>query len=111
MSLTVGILNLEVSLENFRKVFVGSIVNIRNECLFHSGFIENELECGTNKLPENRFVVHRRSHLFPMNPENKDTHCLNISTFQFHVCTCEKLIVQNKLKMTITHHKTQVEQK
>ena len=39
--------------------FVGSIVKIRirNECIF-CGFMGNELECGTNKSPENRFTVH-----------------------------------------------------
>ena len=37
-------------------VFVGSIVNIRNECLF---FMGNELDHGTKKKsPENQFAVH-----------------------------------------------------
>ena len=35
-------------------VFVGGIVNIRNECLF-SRFIGNESQCGTNKSRELRF--------------------------------------------------------
>ena len=37
-------------------VIVGSIVNIRSECLF-SGFMGNESEHRTNKSPENRFTV------------------------------------------------------
>ena len=60
-------------------VFVGGIVNIRNECLFFSvhgkwigvrnkqiawtaiffsRFMGNESQCGTNKSHENRFAVH-----------------------------------------------------
>ena len=38
-------------------IFVGGIVNIRNEYLF-SRFMGNESQCGTNKSHENRFAVH-----------------------------------------------------
>ena len=43
--------------EFWKGSFVGSIVNIRNECLF-SGFMGNESKRGTNKSAENRFAVH-----------------------------------------------------
>ena len=42
------------SQRSLEMVFVGSIVNIKNKYLI-SRFMGNELECGTNKSPENRF--------------------------------------------------------
>ena len=62
-------------------IFVGGIVNIRNECLF-SRFMGNESQCGTNKSHENRFAVHaiclfRTAIDFPWT-EKKDTHSLII---------------------------------
>ena len=63
------------------RVFVGNIVNIRNECLF-SGFMGNESERGTNKSSENRFTVHAicLSCTLIHSPwiQKKDTHSLNI---------------------------------
>ena len=40
------------------RVFVGSIVNIKKMSVFFSGFMENELECGTKKSPKSRFAVY-----------------------------------------------------
>ena len=91
-------------------VFVGGIVNIRNECLFFSvhgkwiavrnkqiawtaiffsRFMGNESECGTNKsllFSLDLFVPHCDS--FPMNREKKNTHSLKKLLFQYiHVFT------------------------
>ena len=72
MPVTVGILNLLLLSENFRKgLFVGNIVNIRNECLF-SGFIGNELEPGAKKA---RFVC-TALRFISHEPRKKDTHSL-----------------------------------
>ena len=54
MPITAGILNLSQRILD--RVFVCSIVNTKNECLF-SEFMGNELDLGTKKLPKNRFVT------------------------------------------------------
>ena len=60
-------------------IFVGGIVNIRNECLFFS--VHGKwIKCGTNKSHENRFAVHaiclfRTAIHFPWT-EKKDTYSL-----------------------------------
>ena len=56
-------------------VFVGGIVNIRNECLF-SRFMGNESQCGTNKSREPRFIC-SALRFISHERRKKDTHSLN----------------------------------
>ena len=63
------------------RVLVGSIVNIRNECLFV--WVHGEWIVARNKqiiwepLCSSRDLFVPRYDSFPMNPEKKDTHSLN----------------------------------
>ena len=92
-------------------VFVGGIVNIRNECLFFSvhgkwiavrnkqiawttiyfsRFMENKSQCGTNKSHENRFAVHaiclfRTAIHFPWTEKKRHSFLKKI-TFSIYTC-------------------------
>ena len=57
LPVTAGFWIYNFSQRILERVFVGNIINIRNDCLF-SGFLGNESEHRTNKLPENCFAVH-----------------------------------------------------
>ena len=85
-------------------VFVGGIVNIRNECLF-SRFMGNESQCGTNKSHENRFAVHaiclfRTAIHFPWT-EKKDTHSLSKYT---NDTSTDNGFITHHLKRDIPRH-------
>ena len=92
-------------------VFVGGIVNIRNECLFFSvhgkwiavrnkqiawtaiffsRFMGNESQCGTNKSHETRFAVHaiclfRTAIHFPWTEKKRHSFIKKI-TFSIYTC-------------------------
>ena len=102
-------------------VFVGGIVNIRNECLFFSvhwkwiavrnkriawtaiffsRFMENESQCGTNKSHENRFAwTEKKRHSFLKKITFSIYTCINIS----FTCWVRLNLITSKTKKEGAH--------
>ena len=87
------------------RILVGSIVNVKNECLrfffwVHGGMNRSaeQTNCPRTASRFTRFFFVTRFDSFSMNPENKDTHSLIVpssSPFLLHSCDFRHALVEH----------------